>query len=200
MPTGYTADVQSGKITEFNDFVMQCARAFGALVTMRDSPADATIPDRFEPSDYHDKELVEARDRIAFLKRLSDEDKEREASAAFDRRMSEWRRRCDQRIEHKARYSTMLEKVRAWEPPTSEHTGLKDFMVKQLSESIDVDCSSTYDDEPQRQTGEEWFACEMKEANRSFKYHTKERACEHERAASRTKWVRDLRSSLQHKD
>lgn len=36
MPTGYTASVQEGKVTEFRDFAMECARAFGALVMMRD--------------------------------------------------------------------------------------------------------------------------------------------------------------------
>lgn len=48
MPTGYTADVQSGKVTDFAEYAMNCARAFGALVLMRDDPSDADIPERFE--------------------------------------------------------------------------------------------------------------------------------------------------------
>ena len=35
MPTGYTAAVCSGEITEIKDFALSCARAFGALITMR---------------------------------------------------------------------------------------------------------------------------------------------------------------------
>jgi hypothetical protein len=50
MPTGYTAAVADGTITEFPDFAMQCARAFGTLVLMRDEPQDAAIPEKFEPA------------------------------------------------------------------------------------------------------------------------------------------------------
>jgi hypothetical protein len=36
MPTGYTAAIGEG--IEFDKFVMQCARAMGACVMMRDEP------------------------------------------------------------------------------------------------------------------------------------------------------------------
>jgi hypothetical protein len=38
MPTGYTAPVQSGEIVELEDFILLCARAFGACVMQRDEP------------------------------------------------------------------------------------------------------------------------------------------------------------------
>jgi len=60
MPTGYTYPVVEGKITEFSDFALSCARAFGALITMRDDPHDTPIPETFEPSDYNAKKLAEA--------------------------------------------------------------------------------------------------------------------------------------------
>ena len=44
MPTGYTYDLYDGKDIEFPDFVMKCARAFGALIEIRDDPMDAAIP------------------------------------------------------------------------------------------------------------------------------------------------------------
>ena len=65
MPTGYTADVMDGKVTDFKLFAMQCARAFGALVIMRDEPLNAEIPDEFSPSNYHFQELEQARERLA---------------------------------------------------------------------------------------------------------------------------------------
>lgn len=43
MPTGYTADLME-KGMEFKPFVLQCARAFGALITMRDDSLDAPSP------------------------------------------------------------------------------------------------------------------------------------------------------------
>ena len=62
MPTGYTATLME-KGQTFQEFIMGCARAFGALIEMRDSPNDAPIPDKFEPSDYHAKRLIESREK-----------------------------------------------------------------------------------------------------------------------------------------
>ena len=60
MPTGYTAYVQDGVITEFADFAMKCARAFGALIDMRDESLDAEIRVQREPNtEYFDKELMD---------------------------------------------------------------------------------------------------------------------------------------------
>ena len=64
MPTGYTASVADGRVTEFAPFALQCARAMGALIMMRDEPHDAPIPERFEASDYYSKSLAEARERL----------------------------------------------------------------------------------------------------------------------------------------
>ena len=41
MPTGYTSGVQDGSIKHFNEFVWDCARAFGSLIHMRDDRRDA---------------------------------------------------------------------------------------------------------------------------------------------------------------
>lgn len=37
MPSGYTAGVGNGSVVEFGDYAWRCARAFDALVTMRDA-------------------------------------------------------------------------------------------------------------------------------------------------------------------
>ena len=66
MPTGYTAELME-KGEPFNRFVMRCARAFGALIDLRDAQMDAPIPEKFEPSDYHVKALAKA---LAELERL----------------------------------------------------------------------------------------------------------------------------------
>lgn len=65
MPTGYTAPIYEGKQITFPEFAMQCARAFGALIDMRDDPMDSPIPDAFVPDTYHARELVKAREQLA---------------------------------------------------------------------------------------------------------------------------------------
>jgi hypothetical protein len=64
MPTGFTADICKGAEVSFEDFAMTCARAFGALYSMRDEPMDAPIPETFVASGYHADELEKAKARL----------------------------------------------------------------------------------------------------------------------------------------
>lgn len=198
MPTGYTADVQDGKITEFRDFLMQCARAFGACISLRDEPLDASIPDEFKPSPHHAERLTEAKADLARLEAMTDRDIARAADAEFEAAHERWRKRRAERQTHRERYEAMLAKAQAWAPPTADHQGIKDFMVKQLTESIDFDCNGgSYDTEPIRRTEAQWKADATNRERESIAYHEKEYAAEVERARSRTEWVRALRNSVQ---
>lgn len=61
MPTGYTNRIQNGEITEFKDFALACARAFGALISMRDDALDAPMPAEILPdTKYHDDHIAAA--------------------------------------------------------------------------------------------------------------------------------------------
>jgi hypothetical protein len=193
MPTGYTADVQSGKVTEFPDFAMQCARAFGALIMMRDDPADAPIPE-FQPSDYHSKALATAEADVARLSAMTAEQAQTEADAEHAkavRQNNEWNA---EKAACRERYEAMILKVDAWTPPTPDHNGLKEFMLKQLRESIDFDCRPY--DEPKALPGAEWLEKAKARAARSVEYHRDEHAAEVKRTADRNAWVRNLRESL----
>src|SRR5687768_6886698 len=72
MPTGYTHPVVDGKITEFNDFALSCARAFGALITMRDDAMDAPIPEEFKPeTNYHDDRIAADTKRMGEIQAMT---------------------------------------------------------------------------------------------------------------------------------
>jgi hypothetical protein len=195
MPTGYTADLHDGKDVSFPEFVMRCARAFGALVTMRDEPMDASIPDEFKPSNWHIEQLEEARRRLAEIESWDDARAEAEAEKAYQEAL---RYREDTLVRNAAirqRYENMLAQVKGWAPPTPDHQGLKDFMIQQLESSIDFDCK--YDPgEPERLSGSEYKAQQIADTQRDIDYHTEEHAKEVERAKQRTDWIRALRDSL----
>lgn len=196
MPTGYTADVKDGKISDLRVFVMRCARAFGALVEMRDDAPDAPIPDAFQPSTYHTQALVTVRTKLARLKRMTTAQADRAVSKAYAEAMSEWERAERERETTRTRYAAMLAKVRAWEPPSSEHVELKRFMVQQLDESIRFDCGDTSEWKPKRLNGAAWLAKEIERAEADVAYHEEHLAEDVTRAAERTRWVQQLRDSL----
>lgn len=196
MPTGYTSELYDGKEQSFHEFVLSCARNFGALIEMRDEPLDAPIPDAFTPSDYHVTALAKAQAEYDRLIGMSDD----EATVEANRLADEWDAKlADQeatRVARKARYEAMLSDVQAWRPPTSEHKGLKDFMIEQLTESIRFDCS-TYEYPSPTRDGGDWRYEALAKARRDIEYHTVEHAKDVFRAAERTAWVRALRESLE---
>jgi hypothetical protein len=177
MPTGYTAGVQDGTITDFRTFALRCARAF-----------DATIMQRVEP--FYVKNVEEARARVAELSAMTDA----EAEAAHQRALNHYVERQYQNDVEQARYRVMIESVEAWTPPTPDHQGLKDFMLKQLRES------KAFDDyapkEPVCMTGRAWLAREISLAARHLEQAEQSLADEERRAAESIAWVRALYDSL----
>lgn len=194
MPTGYTSDIYNGKKVTFQQFVLQCARAFGALVTMRDDPMDAAIPDEFKPSDYHEKELEVARRNLKTYEAKTETAWKALADKTFMKEIKDYEEAKRKQEEMDSRYDAMLEQVAAWEPPTSEHEELKSFMKNQLLESKRFD--SYVPDKPRKQLWEMLKAKLIADAKRDIAYHEKEHAGEVDRCAARTKWVRELRESL----
>lgn len=197
MPTGYTADVGDGKVADFQTFALQCARAFGALVMMRDDDKDAPIPESFAPSTYHDAELVKATEELARLKVMTPAQIAEGYGAARALRQQSDQDERRKREATKDRYETMLSKVRSWRVPTPEHQNLRDFMEAQLVQSIDFDCrdlSGVMGGFPE--SAEKWRLLQIEHAAWNVEYHRSEGVKEKDRAASRTAWVKALRESL----
>jgi hypothetical protein len=194
MPTGYTAPIKDG-IT-FEQYALGCARAFGALILMRDDPADAPIPERFEPSDYNRKALEDARAELARLDAMSLVDAASAAESAYVAEVDRCNERRREYIDLRNKYNAMLAQVVKWEPPTPDHVNYKQFMIDQIRESIDWDCNEKYITEPERLTGSQWLAKQITEARRMVAYHEKAYAEEVERTNDRNAWIRALRDSL----
>lgn len=196
MPTGYTAKIADG--IDFRTYAMDCARAFGACVTLRDEAGGGDmIPEMFEPSNWHRERLREALAEHARLAALSAAEVEAAAAQAWSEAEAGRLKRLAEKRDLRAKYEAMLAQVNDWTPPTEEHAQLRDFMRDQITESIEFDCGGNYDAEPEPQlSGEEWRAKMIDKANWDISYHTKADAGERERAASRTAWVRALRASL----
>lgn len=196
MPTGYTAGVADGSITEFREFALQCARAFGALVTMRDDPEDAEIPEAFEPSTYHAKALTEATDRLNRLQEMTDAECDEAAAAEYESSLQRWNDRQREIDEIEARYLSMLEQANAYTAPTSDHVRYREFMIDQLEDGLRFDCSRKHDIKPEPLHGAEWKTQNIMSAEDRVRYHAKESAAELERTRQRNDWIRQLRVSL----
>lgn len=197
MPTGYTADVQDGKIITLEQFAWQCARAFGALIEMRDDPQGAVIPERFKPDTrYHDAEIANAEGEIGRLEAMTEADADLAVSAVYASAVKARDEYAAEKKLRRERYETMLGKVRRWRTD-KEIASLRDFMIEQLESSIRFDCSDhIYPAAPDMLSGAEWRKRSLSEARRSLARHKAEREKEIERVAGRNAWLAQLRADL----
>lgn len=196
MPSGYTAPIQDGKITKFKDYALLCARAFGACVTLRDEPNGAASTEIPIDTAYRDEAVRTARKRLTELHEMDHDQIASAAKDAFLENHINWQNYRDKRIEWHKRYEAMLTEVKAWRPPTDEHIELKNFMAKQIQDSIAFDCNDSYSTEPQPQEPLAWHQEALDGAQRDLTHHTKNRAEEIQRGNERNAWLKALHASL----
>jgi hypothetical protein len=196
MPTGYTSKIYDGENVTGKEFLLDCARAFGACIEMRDDPLTKEIPDEFKPSTYHEEQLKNYLIKLEEYKNTSIEDAEILSMKDYDEAERYRLNAIDKDNKLRLRYQKALDEVQKWNPPTKEHEGLKKFAIEQLTESINFDCSGSYYTPIKKLTGQEWLDKKIEECNWNIEYCKKEQKEENERVADRNEWIKQLRESL----
>lgn len=203
MPTGYTAGILDGKITTFPQFAKLCMRAFGATIHMRDEDMDAKITPRV-PSDYYLDEIEQAKQLLKDAYNLSDEDIIKRKEEELEESKEYHLKAIEKAIIDLKNMNNILKDVKKWQPPTSEHTGIKDFMISQIEETIEWDCKTKYHSEALEKIELELSTIDaseirkamIKQAEKDFDYSTKNYNEELERCNGSNKWVADFLESL----
>jgi hypothetical protein len=196
MPTGYTAAVADGTITELTPFAMQLARGMGATVMMRDEPWDTPIPERFEPSAYNADRLAEAcaeRDR---LYAMTDSEAEKAALVEYEEDCAARDKYFADKRAQRERYDAMIAKVREWQGAPE---GIKEFGLEQLERGREFDCAEpfTYWKDIELLSGADWRRTQIEKVQKDIEYHTVEDAKERARTEGRNAWLAQLRASLE---
>ncbi len=196
MPTGYTADVANGKITDFTEYALQCARNFGACIMLRDEPLSGEIPE-FEPSDYYDRSLVEAQVELAEFLAMSELQRRKLHADEHAKNVETADRGIAEKQAERDRYEAMLEKAKAFKSPSREHDNYTKFLVEQLESSIDFDCNTKYYDDLKKPVPfESWQSKKNEDLRKSVAYHQRALREEIERVEGRNKWVHQLKEAL----
>ncbi len=138
MATGYTYNVVEGKTTEFKDFLLQCARAFGPCILQRDD--DLKEPPKLSEDDnYHLELWEEAKNNLKSAEfQTLEQFTQMEKWKIKDRHNYLVENNKEKQIQ-KDRLEKMLESVRAWIPPSTDYENLKVFMIEQLEDIMKYD-------------------------------------------------------------
>lgn len=180
----------------FEEFALRCARAFGALIMMRDDPLDAPIR-TFEPSKYYAESIAQHRAELSRLEAMSKSEQEnlgltRKVDAL--KRMHEW---MEKDSAANRRLDEMDVQIRQWTPPTTEHQGLKDFMLEQLKISRnDLSYIANEMAALEAKLPSAYYAEAVASERQGIEYSTQEQQKEITRTRDRNTWVKQLRDSL----
>lgn len=197
MPTGYTAVLLSNPETTFEQWALLCARAFGALVTMRDDSMDAEIPEELKPSTYAGEQAEASKIKYQKLLQMDPAAQQEHGAARRREAIAAIQRSISSNTAENNTLNAMLARVMQWEPPTKEHKGMKDFMMEQLR--ISKHNNEWSESELQRLETKlpiEFYVDDLQSELRSISFYEKSQHEENARTASRNKWLRDLRDSL----
>jgi len=199
MPTGYTAQLCKEE-QSFEEFALDCARNFGATITMRDEPRYTPIP-KFEASTYHKDALLLAEKEKARLDSLSIEEWEVAAKKDLESKRIASIAYIEKQDKVKLRLLKMKQKVEDWRPPSGDHINMREFMLSQLETTMKYDGNSEREQEalaamPSEPDYSAWAANTRFINSKSIKYHEEQYAEELERTEERNKWVSQLKDSL----
>ncbi len=203
MPTGYTAKVVTGEVTDFNTFAKQCARAFGAMINMRDEPFDKPYkPESYNT--YYPKQLEEAKVKLANYIEMSDDEIIKNKTNDVLKNIKQYKAQIEKIKETRIRLDDMLEKVLLYTPPTPEHDGIKSFMIQQLQDTIEWDGDVSYYEKSLEQYENDLLAIDpitiraknIEYLNEDIKSYEERIIEDKQRVDERNKWVVDFYDSL----
>jgi hypothetical protein len=195
MPTGYTQPLYDGEDITFEQFVLRCSRAMGAAIMQRDESPDVEI--RLREVDQHYVDNVEKAGAALVQAWGRPDETWAELQAAEIVKSQTFRDEYVAKSNGVAdRYTEMLLAVQAWEPPTSEHQGLKEFMVSQIEDSLDFDISNYVPDVVAEMPVSEYREREIVRLALVLEQETTRLQEERDRVRSQNAWVNALRESL----
>lgn len=195
MPTAYTADVVNGTMTDFRAFALRCAREFGACIMQRESPMDEP-PALRQVDPYYRTAIDTARAEMAAFVALSADEHRQRCANENARARAAWEARNDDKRRVRERIDNMLDRVARWAPPTSEHEGLKSFMVQQLTETRRWD-GEVWGVPPVDRTTVDYISETLDMLRRSVDRAEKALAEEEARCARQNAWIQALYASLE---
>lgn len=199
MPTGYTAILLEKDDVTFKEFVLRCARGMGACLEMRDEPLDVPPPRSVEVSSYYLDVEKQARKDLADLNALTQEERVQKHQEFLNRRLEGEAKHNLLLEENNAKFLSMIEKVKAWVPPSPDHENFKKFMLEQLEISLWKKFDSWVDIERNfaSKDCEGWFIQQRVELQRRVSSSEKAHKEECARVAETNLWLSQLWASLE---
>ena len=137
MPTGYTIEIEDGRITTGKDFLKLCTRAFGVAIRLKDEPLSVPTPTRIEPDTYYKDRIDREKAELEKAKNMSFEDAKAKMVKSHADRVKMCKSMAEKALRTNEKYAKVRAEVEAWNPPTEAHYDLKKFALEQIDMCIE---------------------------------------------------------------
>ena len=135
MPTGYTAKIVNGEVTELTDFIKLLARSRGAYYHMRNIPLDAPLKAPTYKGDAYNQEIIDqTKKELNILENF--ENAKRFIIEDVMQKIHTLKRISAENVLYNTRLEIMKEKIENWNP-SKEYETIKNFGIEQLQISFD---------------------------------------------------------------
>ena len=207
MPTGYTVFIENGKVTTGADFLKICIRNFGCCIEQREDPLDDPLITDIKPDSYYKSQYDYYLGKLETFRKKSIEEIKEELRAKGEKELNEKKKYLSDQQLLRNKYLAIRNDVERWIPPTPDHQGIKDFALEQIDMCIPT---NEYLDKLEKQiqslenqntdvTDEmtsNYIIDELSFYGKELKNYSKQMNEEEERAANRTKFIKEFLSSL----
>lgn len=142
MLTFYVAPLLDSDGNEsFKTFALRCARAFGALVEMREQPLSNGTPRELPSIDltYYQRQIQKEERELTRLLAFADSEKREHGQRKINADIIVYENMLVKDHRENEILNAMIEKVDAWRPPTADHVELQKFMHEQLTICLNND-------------------------------------------------------------
>lgn len=197
MPTGYTADIVNDQ--SFEDYVLGCARAFGACLHQQDNDL-AEKPKLQEINLYYTNRIEETEQQLNTFNKMSHKDQVDWGQEEKSRQLHSINESLEKKKTLLIKYNIMLDKVNSWIPPSKDHVEFKKFMISQIEDSINWDCSTNYYTVEYSRIKDmiplEFYNAMVSQLNKDLLYYKEQLHKEETRTLERNFWIKSLYESL----
>lgn len=193
MPSMVTAPTVDGKPETFREFMTSAAHVMSMFRPLDGAP----LPDKFTVDVCIVEMLEQCRAKLAELKALDLKQWETLQRSKYDEHEQLRRAKLAEIAIQRSRVEARLNEVIAWTPPSANHRDFKSVVIRQLEETLRVDCNAAPWEQSLKMAPVEHYKRDALAAAEN-ELHCITKMYDEAVAAStyRTRWVQKLMDSL----
>lgn len=188
------------KDVSMNEFVWRCARAMTQFAHMHrdENYLDSKLRMPILHS-YLRSKIEKSEQDIKRYSSMTSEEKTESCIVEHKETQEKYKKELEKSKNLRIKFSNMLQQVQDWEVPTNAHQSLKDFMIRELTDAISLQCIEDLCLSKINQAmpnPEVWLQSKIASMTRNVQFLRSEAEYEMQSHFKTVQWINSLRDSI----